>query len=93
MNSIQRSGMVTAFVSAIGLSALVSGAHAQPNCVKYGNLALKQAREYEQRQCGPMDARWTTDLKAHISWCSSVGPTQWRGELKKRAEILSKCTG
>ena len=93
MNRIQRFGLVVAFVSAMGLSAFLSGAHAQANCVTYGNLALKQAREYAQRKCGPQDARWSTDLKSHVSWCSGVGPTQWRGELKKRAEVLKNCTG
>ena len=83
MNRIQRSGLAVAFVSIMGLSALSSGAFAQANCDIYAKRALKQAREYAQKKCGPVDARWGTNLNDHRTWCLSVGPAQWRGELKK----------
>lgn len=91
MNRTFRTGTLFALVAAMGFSAWASAAQAQANCTNYGNLALKQARENEQRKCGNTGPRWSTDLKAHISWCSQVGPDAWRTELKERAKALQTC--
>lgn len=76
--------------TAIG-AVVVTGAQAQSNCQTYGYLALKQARENQQRKCGGVGPRWSTDLNAHIAWCNSVGPNAWRDELRERAKFLEQC--
>lgn len=76
----------------IGFGAVVvTDAQAQSNCQTYGYLALKQARENEQRKCGGVGPRWTTNLNDHIAWCNSVGPNAWREELRERAKFLEQC--
>ena len=69
----------------------VTHAGAQSNCSTYGYLALKQARENEQRKCGKSGPRWSTDLNAHVAWCGTVGPQQWKAELRTRAKELQDC--
>ncbi|MGF1651416.1 MAG: hypothetical protein ACFCUN_13305 [Hyphomicrobiaceae bacterium] len=73
------------------LASAVTPAAAQANCEMYGRLALQQQRENEQRSCGFTGPSWSTDLRAHISWCSTVSPEQWRAELQKRAAMLAEC--
>lgn len=89
MNGMVRT-VVLAVVSAVALGA-GSGAQAQSNCSTYGYMALKQARENEQLRCGNTGPRWTTDLNAHIAWCNTVGPNEWRFELRERAKALASC--
>lgn len=89
-------GMVrTATLMAVAMSmssvAVVPLANAQENCANYGYLALKQARENERRKCGFQGPRWTVDLKAHVAWCSTVGPQEWKTELRERAKALETC--
>lgn len=91
MNRSFRIATALTLAGAMGMSVLASAAQAQANCLTYGNLALKQARENEQRKCGHKGPRWSTDLKAHIAWCGQVGPTEWRTELKERAKALQGC--
>lgn len=92
MNRTFRTGATVALAVAMGFSVWASAAHAQANCTTYGNLALKQARENEQRKCGNSGPRWSTKLKEHVLWCSQVGPDKWRTELKERAKALQTCT-
>ncbi len=54
----------------------------------YGKLALQQQKENEASKCGFSGAEWSPDLKAHIAWCSSVGPDQWKAQLQKRKQQL-----
>ncbi|MEL6299728.1 MAG: hypothetical protein AAFQ45_14270 [Pseudomonadota bacterium] len=76
---------------ALATLALAPAAQAQSNCATYGKLALKQQRENERKNCGFSGPSWSPDLRAHISWCSTVGPDQWKTELQKRAQALGKC--
>jgi len=71
----------------------VSPAYSQQNCETYGKLALRQAIEADKSNCGFTGPRWSKDYHAHIAWCSTVGPTEWRSELKKRKHDLKKCKG
>jgi len=74
-------------------TVMMSPAHAQQNCDLYGKIAVKQSVEAHKANCGFTGPRWSKDLKAHTNWCGTVGPTQWRSELKKREKELKKCTG
>ncbi len=66
-------------------------AYAQANCDTYGKLALKQMQENEQKKCGLTGPEWNIDLKAHMAWCGTVGPDQWKLQLQKREQALAAC--
>jgi len=57
----------------------------------YGKLALQQQKENERKGCNFQGPSWSPDLRAHIRWCGTVGPDQWKTELQKRAKMLSEC--
>jgi sarcosine oxidase gamma subunit len=44
-----------------------------------------------QAKCNLTGAEWSSDLKAHTAWCSSVGPDQWKVQLQKREQALAAC--
>ncbi len=79
------------FAAALGVAGLASTAEAQANCEMYGKLALQQQKENEASKCGFSGAEWSPDLKAHIAWCSSVCPDQWKAQLQKRKQQLDTC--
>ncbi len=73
------------------LASSSHGAFAQANCETYGKLALRQMQENELKKCGFKGLEWNTDLKAHVDWCASVGPDQWKAQLQKRELALATC--
>ena len=89
-----RIAIAMAVASTMGLSMVAVSTSAQANnCDTYGKLALRQARTNVQRKCGNVGPRWHTKLDEHKAWCASVGPTEWRNELKKREAALKRCQG
>jgi hypothetical protein len=80
-------GIVTAAL----LVASGSAAFGQTSCDTYGKLALRQMQENEQKKCGFKGPEWNTDLKAHMNWCATVGPDQWKIQLQKREQALAAC--
>lgn len=82
---------IFAGVAAIG--ALVSGmatANAQNNCDWYAKTALRQQQDNEQRKCGFTGTGWSSDLRAHLTWCSA-NPDHWRTEAARREQQLAGC--
>lgn len=77
--------------AAVGVITLGSDAMAQANCAEYGRLALKQQKENEAGKCGFSGPEWSPDLKAHVSWCQTVGPDKWKEQLQMRAQTLAGC--
>jgi hypothetical protein len=77
--------------AALGSAGLVSGAAAGESCETYGRLALQQQKQNEDMKCGFSGAEWSSDLKAHISWCGGVGAPDWQQMLKKRTKMLDEC--
>jgi len=83
--------------AALGLAALVATlgrapvVQAQANCDWYAKTALKQQQENEQRKCGLSGADWSSDLKAHMTWCASVAPDAWKAAAQKRDKALAAC--
>lgn len=67
------------------------GASAQANCDTYGKLALQQQQENVDAKCRFEGPSWSPDLKAHIAWCSSVSPDQWKVQLQSRKQQLDTC--
>jgi hypothetical protein len=92
---------VLAHCSVFGLAASISaglsivtgssGALAQANCDMYARLALQQMQQNSQQKCNLTGPEWSSDLKAHVTWCSSVGPDQWKVQLQKRDQALAAC--
>jgi hypothetical protein len=65
-------------------------AHAQANCDWYAKTALRQQQENEQRKCGQTGPGWSSDLKAHMTWCAA-NPDQWKSEAQRRDQALASC--
>ena len=65
-------------------------ANTQTNCDWYAKTALKQQQENEQRRCGLTGANWSSDLKAHMTWCLT-NPDQWKTEAQRRDQQLATC--
>lgn len=84
---IRRTALAT-LAALMGLSAAATTAMAQANCVMYGKLAIQQQKENVQRKCGFTGPAWSENLRAHISWCGTVGPGQWKTELQRRDSML-----
>lgn len=81
-------GCLTAIMAVAGLT---SAAGAQANCDTYGKLALQQQQENADAKCGFEGPSWSPDLKAHIAWCASVSPDQWKVQLQSRKQQLDTC--
>ena len=77
----------------LGAASFAPAANAQANCDTYGKLALQQQKENEALKCGFTGPEWSSDLKALIAWCGSVGPEQWKVQLQQRAQKLVVCKG
>ncbi len=79
-------------IAAAGITSLLSfSAAAQANCDWYAQTALKQQQENERLKCGLTGAAWTSDLKAHQTWCGSVAPDQMKSEAQSREQQLQAC--
>lgn len=89
--SSPRKVMILALGAGLAATAWAPAAFAQANCETYGRLALKQMQENEQKKCGFKGAEWNADLKAHVAWCATVGPDQWKVQLQKREQALATC--
>ncbi len=82
--------MRTLVLATAAMGYAVGSAGAQANCDWYAKTALKQQQENEQRKCGFSGANWSSDLKAHMSWCAS-NPDQWKSEAQRREQQLATC--
>lgn len=78
-----------------GVAPLVGGlttpALAQANCEWYARTALRQQQQNEEKKCGLKGEAWHADLKAHLAWCASVGPDQWKSQAQARDQQLAQC--
>jgi hypothetical protein len=82
------------FSLVLGLVAtvmLATGAQAQANCDWYAKTSLQQQQENEQKKCGFTGPTWSTDLKAHMTWCTTANPDLWKAEAQKRQQMLAGC--
>jgi sarcosine oxidase gamma subunit len=86
------SALITATVFVgLGSTGSATTASAQANCEMYGRMALQQMQQNVQDKCNLTGPEWSSDLKAHTTWCSSVGPDQWKVQLQKREQALAAC--
>lgn len=75
----------------VAWSGSLTGAMAADGCETYGRLALQQQKQNESMKCGYSGSEWSSDLKAHVGWCSGVSPQDWQDMLKKRTQKLEEC--
>jgi hypothetical protein len=90
MTMLRLIGSVSAavLISSVWLAPTAS---AQASCDWYAKTALKQQQENEQRKCGLKGNEWSTDLRAHLSWCRSVAPDAWKKQAQLRDQQLAAC--
>ena len=77
--------------AALASASFIPAATAADNCETYGKLALGQQKQNESLKCGFSGSEWSSDLKAHITWCGGVSPQEWQDMLKKRTQKLEEC--
>jgi hypothetical protein len=75
----------------IGCAVLTVSALAQATCDWYARTALQQQKLNLDRKCGFNGPSWSLDRNAHMAWCASVSPTEWRRQAQFRDQELSKC--
>jgi hypothetical protein len=63
----------------------------QATCDWYAKTALRQQQDNEQRKCGFSGPGWSSDMKAHMSWCAVNSPDNWKSEAQRREQQLSTC--
>ena len=66
-------------------------ASAQSNCEWYAKTAVRQQQINETKKCGFIGEAWHKDLAAHLKWCQTVPPDQWKSEAQKRDQQLTTC--
>jgi hypothetical protein len=87
--SITRVGVAAAM--GLGLLAMnIGNAAAQANCDWYAKTALRQQQDNEQKKCGFSGPGWSSDLRAHLTWCAAH-PDQWKAEAQRREQQLASC--
>jgi hypothetical protein len=88
-----RTVAVLSLLGALALGAIASPpARAQAvNCNWYADTSLKQQQRNEQGKCGFTGAEWSSDRKAHLSWCGTQAPDTWRAAAQKREQMLAGC--
>lgn len=86
-----RIGAAIGLIGLIATAALAPEVTAQANCDWYAKTALRQQQENEQKKCNFKGPEWSSDLKAHMSWCGTVPPDAWRDQAQKRDQALAAC--
>lgn len=77
---------------AAGLAGLSTGvAHAQATCDWYAKTALEQQKLNLDRKCGLRGLSWSSDRQAHMTWCATVSPDEWKKQAQLRDQALAKC--
>jgi hypothetical protein len=80
--------ILAAAALALTLAGAPATANTQTNCDWYAKTALKQQQENEQRRCGFTGNSWSSDLKAHMTWCLT-NPDRWKSEAQHRDQQLA----
>ncbi len=88
---IYRTCAALAAAAFLGAAWFAPPANAQANCATYGKLSLQQQKDNESYKCGFAGPEWSSDLKAHMAWCGTVGPDQWKQSLQGREQKLAGC--
>lgn len=85
--------IIAAAALAIGVLGIGHAVVAQQaiNCDWYANTALQQQKLNVDRKCGFKGESWHSDRAAHVEWCRSTSPDQWRRQAQFREQELAKC--
>jgi hypothetical protein len=90
-SSISRFGAVTIGLALAVRAILGTPAMAENNCEWYARTALRQQQDNDQRKCGFDGPAWSWDFKAHVTWCATANPDQWKAEAQQRERQLATC--
>lgn len=71
--------------------AVAPTANAQATCEWYGRQALKQQQENQEKKCNFAGPEWSSDMKAHMTWCASVAPDVSKKAAQSRDIALAAC--
>ena len=52
---------------------------------------LEQQKLNIDRKCGLKGLSWSSDRQAHMAWCATVSPEEWKKQAQLRDQALSKC--
>ncbi len=67
-------------------------ADAQVGCDWYANTAVEQQQKNERNKCGFTGPAWSADKAAHLKWCATVPPDQWKKQAQERdVALATKC--
>ncbi len=91
MSSLTTTTALALTLSLASAIAVPATASAQANCDWYAKTSLQQQQENEQKKCGFSGPTWSTDLKAHMTWCTTANPDLWKAEAQKRQQMLTGC--
>jgi hypothetical protein len=86
-----RSTVIVGLAGLATMLAVVPGAQAQATCEWYGRQALKQQQENQEKKCNFSGPEWSSDMKAHMTWCASVAPDVSKKAAQSRDVALASC--
>lgn len=89
--SITRAIVSLLAVATIGGAMSATSAQAQATCDWYARTALEQNKQNLDRKCGLKGLSWSSDRSAHMSWCATVSPDEWKKQAQLRDQALAKC--
>jgi hypothetical protein len=85
---------VAALAPFAGLALMVAppAALAQASsCGWYADTAIKQQQQNELRKCGFSGPEWSADRQAHLAWCATQSPDNWKAQAQNRERKLAGC--
>lgn len=86
-----RTTLVAGLAAIATVTAVMPAAQAQATCEWYGRQALKQQQENQEKKCNLAGPEWSSDMKAHMSWCASVAPDVSKKAAQQRDIALASC--
>ena len=88
---IARSVLSMSAAAVIGAALSTAPVHAQTTCDWYAKTALEQQKLNIDRRCGLKGLSWSSDRQAHMSWCATTAPDEWKRQAQLREQALAKC--
>ena len=61
------------------------------SCGWYADTAIKQQQQNELRKCGFAGPEWNADRQAHLAWCATQSPDNWKAQAQNRERKLAGC--
>ena len=88
---MKASRMLVALAALVMIMSLSAGEALADRCGHYANRAYMQWQMAQRLGCNFSGGRWSSNKKAHRSWCQSVSADQSSREERIRNEDLDRC--